>query len=275
MYKTAQISSMRLFLAAVSTVALWAQQAQFEYKTFGPLEAKTVTGAPYSATAITTFTQTLADGTHITRTIQAQLARDSEGRTRREETLSAIGPWPAGKGEQHIVTINDPVAQTRYMIRPDQEVAVKSSSKMDVIGALIDTKMRKVVDESTREKINTAVESFVYAAKDATLMVKPQMDKSAQVQDLGERVIEGVTAHGRQEKRTFAIGEIGNDRPIEVSSETWYSSELQTVVLSKRSDPRVGDNEYRLTNISRTEPSRSLFEVPAGYVTKETGKRRE
>ena len=275
MYKTARISSVRLLLAALSIVALCAQQVQFEYKTIGPLETKTVTGAPYSATAITTFTQTLADGTHITRTIQAQLARDSEGRTRREETLGAIGPWPSGKGEQHVVTINDPVAQARFMIHPDQQVAVKTSSSMDGIAALIDTKMRNVIDESARSKINTAVESFVYAAKDATIMVKPETDKKAQVQDLGERVIEGVTAHGRQEKRTFAVGEIGNDRAIEVSSETWYSSELQTVVLSKRSDPRVGDNEYRLTNISRAEPSRSLFEVPAGFITKEAGRRRE
>ena len=91
----------------------------------------------------------------------------------------------------------------------------------------------------------------------------------SQMEDLGEQMIEGVRAHGTREKRTIAVGEIGNDRPIEVSSETWYSDELQTIVLSKRSDPRVGDSEYRLTNISRVEPAASLFEVPAGYTVKE------
>jgi hypothetical protein len=88
-------------------------------------------------------------------------------------------------------------------------------------------------------------------------------------------MIEGVRAHGRREKRTLAIGEIGNDRPIEVSSETWFSDDLQTIVLSKRTDPRMGDSEYRLTNISRTEPAASLFEIPAGYTMRDEGKRRE
>jgi hypothetical protein len=60
-----------------------------------------------------------------------------------------------------------------------------------------------------------------------------------------------------------------------VSSETWFSDDLQTIVLRKRTDPRVSDNEYRLTNISRTDPAASLFEVPAGYTMKEEGKRRE
>src|SRR5690242_7555338 len=56
---------------------------------------KTVKGAPYSADAITETTQTLADGNRITRKTTASLYRDSQGRTRREESLAAIGPWAA------------------------------------------------------------------------------------------------------------------------------------------------------------------------------------
>jgi len=40
---------------------------------------------------------------------------------------------------------------------------------------------------------------------------------------------------------------------------------LQVVVLSKHTDPRMGDHLYRLTNISRAEPAKALFEVPADY----------
>jgi hypothetical protein len=86
------------------------------------------------------------------------------------------------------------------------------------------------------------------------------------------RVIEGVKARGRRERQTIPISMDGNDRPIQVVSEIWFSEELQAIVLSKRSDPRIGESEYRLTEISRAEPPRTLFEVPAGYSVREEGK---
>ena len=68
---------------------------------------------------------------------------------------------------------------------------------------------------------------------------------------------------------TIPAGTIGNDLPIQIVSERWYSPELKTVVMSKHSDPRMGDTVYRLTNINRSEPSRSLFEAPADYTVAE------
>ncbi|HEX8686715.1 MAG TPA: hypothetical protein VF654_09435, partial [Pyrinomonadaceae bacterium] len=58
---------------------------------------------------------------------------------------------------------------------------------------------------------------------------------------------------------------IGNERAIQITSERWYSPELQVVVMTRHSDPRFGETTYRLTNVTRAEPDRSLFEVPAGY----------
>src|SRR5207302_5790898 len=51
-----------------------------------------VTAAPYTATAITETTQVLADGNKIVNKNSAFVARDGQGRTRREETLPRIGP---------------------------------------------------------------------------------------------------------------------------------------------------------------------------------------
>jgi hypothetical protein len=82
---------------------------------------------------------------------------------------------------------------------------------------------------------------------------------------LGKQVIEGVEAEGTRTITTIPAGEIGNERPIEVVSERWYSPELQTNILTRRTDPRTGETVYRLTNIHRGEPSASMFEVPAGY----------
>jgi hypothetical protein len=71
---------------------------------------------------------------------------------------------------------------------------------------------------------------------------------------------------------TIPAGEIGNERPIVVVSERWYSSELQTAVLTKQNDPRFGETTYRLTNIQRAEPPQSLFVPPPGYTVEEPDK---
>ncbi|HJP95059.1 MAG TPA: hypothetical protein VJ875_24065, partial [Pyrinomonadaceae bacterium] len=86
---------------------------------------------------------------------------------------------------------------------------------------------------------------------------------------LGKQMIEGVEAEGTRTTSTIPAGEIGNDRPIEIVSERWYSPELQLVVMTRHSDPRSGETTYKLTNISRIEPAKSLFEVPPGFTVKE------
>lgn len=84
-------------------------------------------------------------------------------------------------------------------------------------------------------------------------------------EDLGVQSIEGVEATGTRTVTTIPAGDIGNERPIEIVYEKWYSKELQLVVMSKHSDPRFGEQTYRLTNIVRSEPDPSLFELPSGY----------
>ena len=94
-------------------------------------------------------------------------------------------------------------------------------------------------------------------------------ERNARKESLGKQVIEGVEAEGTRTTFTIPAGEIGNERAIEIVSERWYSPELQAVVMTRHSDPRFGETSYKLTNISRTEPDRSLFELPAGFVLKE------
>jgi TonB family protein len=88
--------------------------------------------------------------------------------------------------------------------------------------------------------------------------------KGAQ-ESLGSQSVEGVMAEGTRTTVTIPAGAMGNERPLQIVSERWYSAELQTVVMTRHSDPRFGETTYRLTNISRGEPDHSLFEVPAGY----------
>jgi hypothetical protein len=53
---------------------------------------------------------------------------------------------------------------------------------------------------------------------------------------------------------------------MKIVSEQWYSPELQVLILTIHRDPRRGETIYRLINIKRFEPDRSLFEIPANYI---------
>jgi hypothetical protein len=87
--------------------------------------------------------------------------------------------------------------------------------------------------------------------------------------DLGTQPVEGVPAQGTRITRTIDAGQMGNALPIVITTETWFSPELKVLVISKSSDPRIGDTTYKLTNIQRTEPDPVLFQVPADYTIRD------
>ena len=86
---------------------------------------KPVKGAPYAAEAVTESTQTLSDGNRIQHKSSASVYRDSEGRTRREQTLSAIGPWAASGEAPQTIFIDDSVAGVHYILNPKERTARK------------------------------------------------------------------------------------------------------------------------------------------------------
>ena len=90
---------------------------------------------------------------------------------------------------------------------------------------------------------------------------------------LGKRSVEGVEAEGTRTTSVIPTGAIGNDRPIEIVSERWYSPELQITVMTRHFDPRLGESTFRLVDIRRGEPGQNLFEVPAGYQVRDKSTR--
>ena len=75
-------------------------------------------------------------------------------------------------------------------------------------------------------------------------------------------------ADGTKTTWTIPAGQIGNEKPIEVVAERWYSAELMLVVYSRHADPRTGERIYRLEGIRRDEPPAELFKAPADYETR-------
>lgn len=91
---------------------------------------------------------------------------------------------------------------------------------------------------------------------------------------LEHKTLEGVAVEGRKTTTVIPAGQIGNEQPITITSEEWRSPDLNVLVMTRHSDPRTGESSYRLINIVRAEPDRSLFMVPPDYTVRETGIRR-
>ena len=253
-------------------------------------EGKSVLGAPYSAQAVTESTQTLADGNRIVNKSIAAIYRDSEGRTRREQTLRGFGPFATRGTPPQMIFISDPVAGVSYSLDPNTRLARKTpvyrvEMKMppkqtagvkveedflierSAVPALPSPPPRagfvgEVFEVRTPDSGGGPGGGFIFTREGGS------NDKGV-AEKLGTQVIEGVSADGIRTTFTIAAGEIGNERPLEIVSERWYSPELRTVVMSRHSDPRFGETVFRLTNINRSEPDRLLFEVPADYTVRE------
>ena len=235
---------------------------------------KPVTGAPYSATAVTETTQVLADGNRIVNKMESQVARDGQGRTWRQETMSNIGPL-ATKAPK-MAFINDPVAKVSYVLDLNDKTAnvVKLPPPGQGPGIATARVLAPNIATSTAADEGVAIQKRVLIAgggPGVEQRVWVNNDDASQVktESLGTQVIEGVPATGTRTTRTIPAGEIGNERPLEITSEVWTSPDLQTVVMSKRNDPRMGETVYKLTNIQRAEPDPSLFQVPSGFTTKQ------
>lgn len=221
-------------------------------------ETKLVKGAPYSAVAVSETVQTLGDGNRIRQSSSTTIYRDNSGRTRREVMLK--------DGTVQTVAITDPTTGISYTLNPQNRTATKS----EFGGTLYMVELDRAGDDQRKMKaeqelkLKLAQEKRV-AEVTATYNANNANKKMPVKESLGKQMIEGVEAEGTRTTTTIPAGQIGNDLPINIVSEQWYSPELQLLVMTKHSDPRTGETTYRLTNINRAEPDHSLFELPADY----------
>ena len=261
---------------------------------------KVVKGAPYSAQAVTKTIQTLGDGNRIVNESTSVQYRDSEGRTRREQTITMHGPLAGGGEPLQTIFINDPVAGVTYSLDSRTHVARKSvpmkgtwvgpdgqgTAGPGTAGQRFEFKIENAPSGSSMTRVSPdgpppgvpgpgselrqlKVQTELAATGGAYTFHMSRDDENAVKEQLGKQSFDGVEAEGTRTTITIPAGEIGNEREIQIVSERWYSAALQMVVMTRHSDPRNGETTYRLTNINRVEPDRTLFEVPAGFTIKE------
>ena len=239
---------------------------------------KVVKGAPFSAEGISESVQVLPDGNRITRSTTTKMYRDGEGRFRREgvgstssDEATIYGKILSAYGFQDTISIYDPVEAVRYILTPSTKSARRfNSQNIRTEGAVIvnGQSMSEAVKIQTELKAALAQKANAQNAPNTSVVVLGNVAQSygaGKAESLGTKTIEGVEAEGTRTVTTIAAGSIGNEKPIEVVYERWYSKELDLIVYSRHYDPRFGEQTYRLTNINRSEPDRSLFTVPSDY----------
>jgi len=212
------------------------ERAPFPPRPFGPgpFEPR-VEGVPYRAESVIELVRHNGDGTASVRRTTGLVARDAAGRTLRED---AMGPE-----QDRVVTIDDPVAGLQYVLFPDR------------------ARGRKFAEPLRERRLLQRGAGFH----------RPHGVGGAppvKTESLGTQVIAGVEAEGMRDTITLPAGVHGNESPVEVVSERWYSPELKAVVRRLHRDAR-GERTWTLTEITRGEPEASLFEVPAGFAIEE------
>jgi hypothetical protein len=252
------------------------------------ITGRSVKGLPYAAEAVNETSRTLPDGNRISRKTTNAVYRDSQGRTRNEIAMPAVGPWASAKGEK-IVNIFDPVAKVSIMLHPDktankhevpsvegmnwsESVSAGGQTRTMVFARSADGGAKKITEDVIIERLHgpevvvaDSPQAGVRMRTGATASGSANAKHTFRKESLGKKLIEGVEAEGTRTVSVIPAGEIGNERDIEIVDETWFSKEIEALVYSRHADPQTGETTYRLTNIQRGEQPLHLFEVPADY----------
>ncbi|HVE48464.1 MAG TPA: hypothetical protein VNG69_02465 [Casimicrobiaceae bacterium] len=264
----------------------------FAASEFTSARNEVVKNAPYSAEAISQSVQVLGDGNRIVKESRTLLARDSMGRTRQERS-----------GPNARIYVFDPIEKQSFAINPERKTVYRiprvptaplppippvppvppvsvappapTPPTPPAAGALpagVEVSPGRVVVRRSGDGEQDVRVEVVRIPRDHTMLAPPAAltlpllpRGKGETRALGTRDLGGIKAEGTETRHTIPAGEIGNEKPIVIASERWFSPELHVVVFAKTVDPRVGETSYRLANIKREEPSAELFKMPAGY----------
>ena len=207
-----------------------------------------VAGAPFSAVATHEITREFTDGNRMARPVRVtRYYRDSAGRTRIEREVSRQSAGPKAALQNVVVEIDDPIKGERYLLFPH-------------------TKTAEVLRGRTASQLaQPPFKPPAITAYFAGLTIGPNEQGWSEPESLGEQVMEGVRAIGTRREYTLAAGAIGNEKPIGITIEQWFSPDLGMIVSKTGRATTGGGSRYRLEHIVQGEPDPGLFAVPADY----------
>lgn len=219
-----------------------------------------VVGAPYSAVGTRESVTRLLDGNRVVQKQVTRYYRDGQGRTRTESGLFSTSGNVASTGLFGSVSVTDPVSGEHYILNPQ----VKTVHAFPPLpeGFHKPPSVTPPVPAPT-PLIHNAMDNSVmlYGASVSGPVADPK--------PLGEKTIRGVKAVGTRVKHTIAAGRMGNNRPITLTVDQWFSPQLGVVIESSSRSPTGHDSIYRLEQIELGEPDATLFQIPADYTRQE------
>ena len=203
------------------------------------VELLAIPDKPFSAKTRTDWTRILEDGSTVKVYLEARLARDSQGRLYRERrTFVPVGSTTEPRLNE--IELYDPQARTR-----------------------------------TACTLVTHHCSITRYFPRTTFVLQPvgpfaRGTRSLAREPLGLQAIEDLSVSGTRETVTINPGTMGNEQALITTREFWYSPEIETNLLTTRKDPREGTQVIRLSEISRSEPDASLFQIPEGFTVQDS-----
>ena len=236
------------------------------------MDAEPVKGAPFCGTITTEHMQSFSDGNRIHTTENSTLCRDSEGRTRREASLNLLGAATQTSAPK-LITITDPVAGFRYTLDSESKIAHRMPITLPLNAKI---GMGREAGTTSMQAKGEGVMFYQHVGTGGPNMVmnsdvffkkggQPSDEPAPATEKLGDETIDGIHATGTRITTTIPVGKMGNEQPILVTSERWYSPELKVTVMTKHNDPWAGELKTQLTNVNTSEPDLALFLVPNDY----------
>ena len=193
-----------------------------------------IAGQPFHAKVAVQIHRQLPDGTVVDQKYYTLVARDGTGRTRREarEPIAADSDLDPPLLRS---TVYDPKTSLMTTCYPEQRIC------------------REFSFDPTQHPLDEPV--------------GPSSDGKSVLtrDDLGKKTIDGLEAIGTRETRTFSPGAFGNDKPVAVIKEIWYSPRLQYNLSVTRLDPRNGTQKLEVIDLKLGEPGPEFFTTPDGY----------
>jgi len=204
----------------------------------GGIEILPVAGRPFSGRDSIDWTRNLEDGSVVATHIDANLARDGQGRIYREN-VSFLPSTSNKQSKPYEFNISDPATHTRTScVVPTRHCTINNYHAPTFFAPRLSGPFDKGTRELTRES-------------------------------LGNDIVDGLNVVGTRETVSIKAGEVGNSQPLVTTREFWYSPDLQVNLSVTRKDPRIGTQVIHVVNVSRAEPDPSVFEVPAGYIVED------
>ena len=211
------------------------------------MPGRIVKNAPFTGDLVTETSQTLGDGNHIHQSTTAHLVRDSEGRTRREQSLNGLGALGAPAANTQAVFISDPVAGVSYALEPNEPYRCKTGG--------------------TRPRPRRPQRQATSAARCAALGPRRRTRPRPKTESLGKQTIEGVPADGTRVTQTIAAGRHGQRIAYPGGDRTLVFARSPHGCAHTAQRSTLRRNRHKTDQHQPRRASHALFEPPADYKT--------